>query len=82
MLEGCDLGIPRERYLWRVHVRADEVLDIPGGGAIEAQGVGYPLEKISCLVPLKDWYVLRTGIIGPFVHTTRSRWAGDDYPTD
>jgi hypothetical protein len=18
--EGCDLGIPRERYLWRVHV--------------------------------------------------------------
>ena len=26
---GCDLGIPRERYLWRVHVRADGVLLSP-----------------------------------------------------
>jgi hypothetical protein len=53
MPEGCDLGIPRERYLWRVHVRADGVLVIPGGGVVEARGVGYPLEKISCLVPLR-----------------------------
>jgi hypothetical protein len=53
MPEGCDLGIPRERYLWWVHVRADGVLDIPGGGAVEARGVGYPLEKISCPVPLR-----------------------------
>jgi hypothetical protein len=56
MLEGCDLGIPHERYLWRVHVRADGVLVILGGGAIEAWGVGYPLEKISCPV------LLRTGM--------------------
>jgi hypothetical protein len=49
----CDLGIPRERYLWRVHVRTDGVLVIPGGGAVEAWGVGYPLEKISYLVPLR-----------------------------
>jgi hypothetical protein len=53
MPEGCDLGIPRERYLWWVHVRADGVLVIPGGGAVETPGVGYPLEKISCLVPLR-----------------------------
>ena len=53
MLVGCDLGIPHERYLWRVHVRADGVLVIHGGGAVEARGVGYPLEKISCLVPLR-----------------------------
>jgi hypothetical protein len=31
----------------------DRVLFIPDGGAIEAQGVGYPLEKISCPVPLR-----------------------------
>jgi hypothetical protein len=72
MPEGCDLGIPHERYLWRVHVRADGVLVIPGGGAVEARGVGYSLEKISCPVPPKDWYVLRTGTVGPFLHTTRS----------
>jgi hypothetical protein len=72
MLEGCDLGIPRERYLWRVHVRADGVLVIPSGGAVKAWGVGYPLKKISCLVPPKNWYVLRTRTMGPFVHTTRS----------
>jgi hypothetical protein len=48
------------------------VFVISGGGAVEARGVGYPLEKISCPVPPKDWYVLRTGIIGPFVHMTRS----------
>jgi hypothetical protein len=24
-----------------------------GGGAVEARGVGYPLEKISCPVPLR-----------------------------
>jgi hypothetical protein len=53
MPEGCDLGIPRERYLWRVHVRVDGVLVILDGGAIEARGIGYPLEKISCLVPLR-----------------------------
>jgi hypothetical protein len=53
MPEGCDLGIPHERYLWWVHVRADGVLVIPGGGAVEAWGVGYPLEKISYLVPLR-----------------------------
>jgi hypothetical protein len=29
------------------------VLVIPGGGVVEARGVGYPLEKISCLVPLR-----------------------------
>jgi hypothetical protein len=29
------------------------VLVILGGGAIEARGVGYPLEKISCPVPLR-----------------------------
>jgi hypothetical protein len=29
------------------------VLVIPGGGAIEARGVGYALEKISCSVPLR-----------------------------
>ena len=33
-------------------MRADGVLVIPGGGAVEARGVGYPLEKISYLVPL------------------------------
>jgi hypothetical protein len=32
------------------------VLVIPGGGAVEARGVGYPLEKISCLV------LIRTGM--------------------
>jgi hypothetical protein len=53
MPEGCDLGIPHERYLWRVHERADGVLVIPSGGAVEARGVGYPLEKISCPVPLR-----------------------------
>jgi hypothetical protein len=53
MPKGCDLGIPRERYLWRVHVRAGGVLVIPGGGVIEARGVGYPLEKISYSVPLR-----------------------------
>jgi hypothetical protein len=53
MPERCDLGIAHERYLWRVHVRADEVLVIPGGGVVEARGVGYPLEKISCPVPLR-----------------------------
>jgi hypothetical protein len=53
MPEGCDLGISRERYLWWVHVRADEVLVIPGEDAVEAQGVGYALEKIFCLVPLR-----------------------------
>jgi hypothetical protein len=25
----------------------------------------FPLEKITCLVPHKDWYVLRTGTMGP-----------------
>ena len=49
----CDLGIPRVKYLWRVHVRADGVLVIPGGGAVEARGVGYPLEKISYPIPLR-----------------------------
>jgi hypothetical protein len=53
MPEGCDLGIPRERYLWWVYVRVDGVLVIPSGDAVEARGVGYPLEKISCLVPLR-----------------------------
>jgi hypothetical protein len=53
MPEGFNLGIPRERYLWQVHERADRVLVIPGGGAVEARGVGYPLKKISCLVPLR-----------------------------
>jgi hypothetical protein len=53
MPEGCDLGIPLERYLWRVHVRVDGVLVILGGGAFEARGVGYPLVKISCPVPLR-----------------------------
>jgi hypothetical protein len=53
MPEGCGLGIPRERYLWRVHVRADGVLVVLGGGAVEARDVGYPLEKISCTVPLR-----------------------------
>jgi hypothetical protein len=33
-------------------VRRTGVLFIPGGGAVEARGVGYPLEKISCPVPL------------------------------
>jgi hypothetical protein len=32
------------------------VLVIPGGGAIEARGVGYPLEKISYSV------LIRTGM--------------------
>jgi hypothetical protein len=41
------------------------VLVIPGGGAVEARGVGYSLEKISCPVPPKDWYVLRTRTMGP-----------------
>jgi hypothetical protein len=50
---GCDLDIPHERYMWRVHVRVDGVLAIPSGGAFEAWGVGYPLEKISYLVPLR-----------------------------
>jgi hypothetical protein len=53
MPEGCDLGISHERYLWQVHVRADGVMVIPDGGAVEARGVGYPLEKISCLIPLR-----------------------------
>jgi hypothetical protein len=53
MPEGCDLGIPHERYLWQVHVRADGVLVILVGGVIKARGVGYPLEKISYLVPLR-----------------------------
>jgi hypothetical protein len=53
MPEGCNLGIPCERYLWWVHVRVDGVLVILGGGAIEARGVGYPLEKISYPVPLR-----------------------------
>ena len=34
------------------------------GGAIEAWGVGYPLEKISCLVPL------RTGMLREPDHRT------------
>jgi hypothetical protein len=29
------------------------VLVILGGGAVEARGVGYPLEKISCPAPLR-----------------------------
>jgi hypothetical protein len=34
-------------------VRWTGVLFILGGGAVDARGVGYPLEKISCLVPLR-----------------------------
>jgi hypothetical protein len=29
------------------------VLVVPDGGAVMAWGVGYPLEKISCPVPLR-----------------------------
>jgi hypothetical protein len=39
LLEGCDLGIPYESYLWRVFERWTG--------------------------PPKDWYVLRTGTMGP-----------------
>jgi hypothetical protein len=31
-----------------------------------------PASEESAVDPPKNWYVLRTGIIGPFVHTTRS----------
>jgi hypothetical protein len=42
------------------------VLVIPGGGVVVARGkLVIPLEKISCSVPPKDWYVLRTGTMGP-----------------
>jgi hypothetical protein len=34
-------------------VRRTVVLFIPDGGVVKARGVGYPLEKISCLVPLR-----------------------------
>ena len=47
---GCDLGIPYERYLWRVHVRGEDSrveclcgMNRRDGGATEARGVGYPL---------------------------------------
>jgi hypothetical protein len=65
---GCDLGIPYERYLWRVHVRGGD----PGveclcgmkpqdGGAVEAWGIGYPYREHILSGPPNNWYVKRTG---------------------
>jgi hypothetical protein len=59
LARGCDLGMPYERYVWRVHVRGVYPGEVTlrgaspwGGGAIEAWGVGYPhLRKCLCLVP-------------------------------
>jgi hypothetical protein len=52
MPEGCDLGIPRERYLWWVHVRVDGVLspvEVPSRHGV----LIIPLRRYPVRSPLK-----------------------------
>ena len=65
---GYNLGIPYERYLWRVYVRQEGPrveclcgMKARDGGAIEAWGVGWPLRGDVLFGHPKDLYVLGTG---------------------
>jgi hypothetical protein len=66
LLEGCDLGIPHKRYLWRVYWEENWGVGYPWWRCCRGTGntVFSPGEDILSGPP-KDWCVLRTGTMGP-----------------
>jgi hypothetical protein len=66
LLEGCDLGIPHESYLWWVCCEVNWGVGYPWWRCCHGTGkTVFPLWEDILSGPPKDWYVLRSRTMGP-----------------